>query len=236
MSITFNSFPDSESMNASLANLIAERLTDAIGKRGQASLVVSGGNTPRKLFARLSTVQLDWQKVTITLADERWTDVTSEQSNEYMVRNALLINFASDANFIGLKSDHHHALDAVQTCSDALANIRQPFDIVLLGMGDDGHTASLFPGVNELSTALDMQSQQDIVAIKPDPLPEHAPFERLSMTLPKILDSRWVVLLISGKHKLKVYNDALAGDDPLVLPIRSVLRQSKTAVSCYWAP
>lgn len=219
-----------------LAGSIIEQLQRAIAERGRAGFVVSGGETPRALFSRLSRQVLAWDKVTITLADERWIDTDSAQSNENLVRSALLIDKAASAHFIGLKTAHIKAADAEKDRERAVSELAAPFDIVLLGMGDDGHTASLFPNSKVLPSALNMQSKQKFIAITPDPLPEHAPFERLSMTLPLLLNCRWLVLLIAGNSKLNTYNDALAGDDIKKMPVRGVLKQSFTPVSSYWAP
>ncbi|MBN1378061.1 MAG: 6-phosphogluconolactonase [Gammaproteobacteria bacterium] len=236
MSVQFKSFSDRQSMVEQLTAAITVQMQKAISERNRASLVVSGGETPKSLFTQLSRQRLEWDKVTITLADERWTDTSSVQSNEYLVRSTLLVNEAAEACFIGLKSDHDSATTAEKDCENALRAIESPFDVVLLGMGDDGHTASLFPGANRLSEALDMRSDLRVLAITPEPLPKQAPFERMSMTLPCLLNSRWMVLLIAGNDKLSVYNSALAGNDILKMPVRAVLQQSVTPVSSYWAP
>ena len=236
MSVQFNSFPDSESVSTVLAQAIADRLKQAITQRQNASLIVSGGNTPRRLFQELSRLELDWSKVTLTLTDERWTNPATEQSNEYLVRSNLLINEARNARFIVLKTEHKQINDAVESANDTFKTMQRPFDVVLLGMGDDGHTASLFPGSRQLDAALDSDNRQAVMRITPDPMPEHAPFERISMTLPALLDSRWIMLLISGLNKLNTYSEALSGDDLKKMPIRSILLQNQTPVSVYWVP
>jgi 6-phosphogluconolactonase len=219
-----------------LNGVITERLQQAISERGQASLVVSGGETPRPLYAQLSKQPLAWDKVTITLADERWVEPSSAQSNEYMVRSTLLVHDAAQACFIGLKTDHASAIEAEKDCATLLCTIATPFDVVVLGMGNDGHTASLFPKAAALPAALDPENKRQLMAITPDPLPEHAPSERITMTLPLLLNCRWLVLLLAGNDKLNTYNEALAGDDIMKMPVRGVLKQSSTPVCSYWAP
>ena len=236
MSVQFASFPDRDRMTDQLLSDLMYRLDRAIADRGVASLVVSGGETPRQLFHKLSQQPLAWENVFITLADERWTDVNSEQSNEHLARSILLKDEAARANFVGLKTEHTEAAAALSVCEKRLGNIPAPFDVVLLGMGNDGHTASLFPGADTLPQALDLKSGRRLAAITPDPLPEQAPFPRISMTLPQLLQSRWLVLLLAGYEKYGVYNAALAGDDTDQMPVRGVLKQSSVPMAVYWSP
>jgi len=217
---------------AHLAGDIATRITEAIARQGQASLVVSGGSTPRLLFQDLSHQKIDWDKVLITLADERWVDTADPASNERLVRSLLLQNAAAKARFVGLKNEALSAREGEKKCTKALAAIRRPFDLVLLGMGNDGHTASLFPGAMQLSAALAMHSGSDCMAI----IPPQGPFERMTLTLPALLDSRKIILHITGEEKKAVLEKALADGPEEQMPIRCILRQQQTPVQIYWAP
>ena len=223
-------------MARTLALQLSERLTAAIHERGCASLIVSGGSTPRDLFGKLSQYELSWQYVTVSLSDERWVSPASEDSNENLVRRLLLKNEASIATFVPLKNHHGSPDTGEQECEAALAEIPSPFDVVILGMGDDGHTASLFPYADDLDAALDLNSGKQCKAIVPKELPEHAPYARMTMTLPRLLESKHIILLFSGDAKWSLYEEAVAGDDVRQYPVRSVLKQSKTPVSVYWAP
>lgn len=236
MTTQLNTFPNREAMVQSLAGLIASKLQYAVDSRDNASLIVSGGNTPKSLFLQLAGQPLDWSKVWISLADERWVDATSVDSNEYHVRQILLTGQASQARFIPLKTADEDPQRACKDREPALAVLPSPFDLVLLGMGDDGHTASLFPFAEALDKALDMDSNKTLLTLMPASLPVHAPYPRITMTLPRLLDSRLIVLLLSGSNKFAVYNHALSGKKVMEMPIRAVLRQSEIPVMVYWAP
>lgn len=236
MGLELQTFDDRSVMTAALADTITERLNAAIAARGAASLIVSGGTGPRPLFEALAQRELPWRKVTVSLADERWVDPASPDSNERLVRTTLLTGHARDARFVPLKTPHARPEEGERECQAALATIPSPFDIVVLGMGEDGHTASLFPGAHKLAAALDLSSDRQCQAITPAVLPSNAPYPRMTMTLPRLLTSRWIALLLAGQTKLDVYRQALAGEDVTVMPVRAVLHQTQTPVATYWAP
>ena len=215
-----------------LADVIADSLAKAIKERGQASMVVSGGSTPKLLFHHLSLKKIDWQKVTITLADERWVSTTDPSSNELLVRSQLLQNHADCAHFIGLKNNAPTAVDGEQACHYTIGMIPRPFDVVILGMGNDGHTASFFPGAEELNKALDMLSGRHCIAIAPP----DAPHKRLTLTLPTLIDSREIILHITGDSKKKVLDKVLTEDPSNDMPISWILKQQQTPVRIFWAP
>lgn len=236
MGLELQTFNDRSALAAALADAIATRLDAAIDTRGAASLIVSGGTGPRPLFEVLARRELPWEKVTVGLADERWVDPASPDSNERLVRTTLLTGPARAARFVPLKTPHARPEDGERECGGALAMMPSPFDIVVLGMGEDGHTASLFPGAHELPAALDLNSGRQCQAITPAILPSHAPYPRMTLTLPRLLNSRWIALLLTGQEKLEVYRQALAGEDATVMPVRAVLHQNQTPVVTYWAP
>ncbi|AOV97219.1 6-phosphogluconolactonase [Edwardsiella hoshinae] len=228
--VTFNEWNSAQALNEQLAGDIAARLRHGIAVRGQASLVVSGGRTPLGLFAHLREQALDWSRVIITLADERWVDAQDEASNERLVRAHLLQGAASAARFIGLKNDAATPFAGAAASEAALAAIPRPFDVVILGMGDDGHTASLFPGAENLFPALAMESGRLCMGMTP----LTAPLDRITLTLPALLDSRHIYLHLVGDTKRQVYMQALGGAEVNEMPIRAVLQQSRTPVDVYW--
>ena len=232
MGVREHLYPDVESLNEACAAAVAEALRAAIGARGAATLVVSGGRSPEPVFARLSREDLPWEAVWVTLADERWVPTDSEDSNERLVRRALLDGNAAGARFLGLKTAAATPEVAVADREAALARLPRPFDLVLLGMGEDGHTASLFPDAAETETALDPAGTSLCAAVRP----LSAPHPRLSLTLPALLASRRIVLLISGAAKWQVYDRASRPGPVSELPIRAVLRQDVAATDIYWAP
>jgi 6-phosphogluconolactonase len=227
-----HTFPDRQTLTASLAEHLATVLRRSITAQGRASLAVSGGSTPVPLFERLSTADLPWQHVLITLADERWVDSLSPDSNEALVRRHLLQNRAAEARFIGLKTAAATAEEGEAECLQQLRrSIPLPFTAVLLGMGNDGHTASLFPCAEQLAHAADMGCGTLCAVLRP----QTAPYERMSLTLPTLLAAEEIVLHITGLDKKAVLDKALAAGPPEAMPIRFILRQQTVPVSVYWA-
>lgn len=232
MAIIIKEFSDRTSLVEELARQIEELLNRGIATTGRASIALSGGSTPVELFENLSLLDLSWKDVDITLVDERWVKATDKNSNERLVRNHLLQHRAAAANFIAMKNSAVTAGAGEKGCEKQLQNISRPFDVLVLGLGGDGHTASLFPGAKKLAAATAMDSGRTCMALTP----LTAPHERMSLTLPVILDSRQLFLHITGPEKKDVLKRAL-GDGPLEdMPIRFVLRQQLTPLSVYWAP
>jgi 6-phosphogluconolactonase len=220
------------SQAAALAAAIAAVLTETLGHRALASLVVSGGHTPRDMFVQLAQQPLDWSRLLVTLADERWVDTDNEDSNERMVRAALLQKGAVGARFIGLKSNARGPEEGAGVAWAALQTLPRPFDAVVLGMGDDGHFASLFPGSLALAAALDARAPPDCVAVRPP----SAPHARLSLNLSALLQSRRIFIQIMGAQKWQIYKAARGSGPEAAMPIRAILRQNQVPVAVYWCP
>jgi len=225
-------FADLETLSRDLAAQIAASLTTAIGARGLASLVVSGGRSPVKLFENLRSRPLDWGRVCIALADERWVAPEDAASNERLVRDVLLKDLAASARFLGLKNGAPTPDLGAVSAWETFARVPRPFDAVILGMGDDGHTASLFPGSPNLPSALNRSAAAGCIGMW-SPV---APHPRLSLNLTALLDSRRIVLLITGESKWRTYAAACADGPAEDMPVRAVLRQSRTAVDVMWSP
>ncbi|HEX7012411.1 MAG TPA: 6-phosphogluconolactonase [Steroidobacteraceae bacterium] len=225
-------FPDSLALAHALCGELKVDLEEAIEARGQASLVVSGGRTPVKLFEQLSAEPLDWAKVRVTLADERWVETNSSESNERLVREKLLTGRAATAHFVGLKNPAPTPEAGADWATRALTRVPRPFDVVVLGMGEDGHTASLFPGSMALARALDPSAAPACIAVNALK-PPHA---RVSLNLAALLDSRRIVLHIEGDTKWQVYQQARQPGPPAELPVRAILQQREVPVDVYWAP
>lgn len=223
-------YPGRDALVEALRDTIADDLRTAIRTRGCASLVLSGGSTPRSLFAALSRQRLPWGKVRITLADERWVAPDHPDSNERLVRDHLLQREASAASLLGLKTPEPTPEAGREACEHRLATFERPFDVVVLGLGTDGHTASLFPGAAQLASGLDLRSPRACLAVR-SPV---APHPRMSLTLAALLDSRRLVLHITGDRKWQVYQQALEPGPVEALPIRAVLRSGQLEV--WWAP
>ncbi len=226
-----HTFPDQQTLVSALAEHLAAALRRDIAAQGRASLAVSGGSTPLPLFERLSALDIPWRNVLITLADERWVDAASPDSNEALVRRSLLRNRAEAATFIGLKTAAATAMEGAADCEAQLAALPRPFTAVILGMGNDGHTASLFPCAPQLAEAADLRCGTRCAALRP----QTAPHERISLTLPALLDAREIILHITGPEKKAVLKRALAAGPPEEMPVRFILRQQTVPVAVYWA-
>lgn len=221
-------FENREALDTALAIHVGGLLSRDIEKRGNASLAVSGGNTPKGMFAALSQLKLPWNKVCITLVDERWVDVDSPDSNERLVRENLLQNAAADALFVGLKSGAANAEQGLAETGARLAQLPMPFSCVILGMGGDGHTASWFPQASNLSALLDPQSELMLGSSNP----VTAPHQRITLTLAAVLRSSAIILHITGEDKRAV----LAESTHKHHPIAAVTAQNNNPVSIWWTP
>jgi 6-phosphogluconolactonase len=225
-------FESSDALARALAAQIAASLAAAVAARGLASLVVSGGKSPIRLFELLREEKLDWSRVCIALADERWVDTNDPDSNEKLVRDHLLRGPAAAARFHGLKNGAPTPDMGAVSAWETFARVPRPFDAVVLGMGDDGHTASLFPGSPNLPRALNAAAVAGCVGM----WAPVAPQARLSLNLSALLDSRRVVLLLSGAGKWRTFLAASAPGPIEDMPVRAVLRQARTPLQVMWAP
>jgi 6-phosphogluconolactonase len=225
-------YADMETLARELAAGVAGSLTAAIGARGLASLVVSGGRSPVRLFEILRTQPLEWDRVCVALADERWVAPDDPASNERLVRDVLLKDHAASARFLGLKNGAPTPDLGAVSAWETFARVPRPFDAVILGMGDDGHTASLFPGSPNLPRALNPAAVAGCVGM----WAPVAPQPRLSLNLTALLDSRRIVVLITGESKWRTFAAACAAGPVEDMPIRALLRQSRTPVDVLWSP
>ncbi|MCI5208793.1 MAG: 6-phosphogluconolactonase, partial [Candidatus Electrothrix sp. ATG2] len=160
--VTFQNF---EILAAELADQIGQSLRKGIAAHGRASLVVSGGSTPKPLFKQLSRLDIPWQNVVITLVDERWVVPSDPASNEQLVRQHLVQDRAAKATFVGMKNFAATAGEGESGCEQNLRKVPRPFTVLILGMGNDGHTASLFPGSAQLAAATAMHSGTTCMAV-----------------------------------------------------------------------
>lgn len=225
-------FGNRDELAADFADAIAGRLRTGIAEHGAASLAVSGGTTPALFFKALSRHDdVDWDKVVVTLVDERWVDETSDRSNARLVKADLLQGPAAAATFVPLYSGGDEPDDAALVRTrKALEAVPIPFEVVILGMGADGHTASFFPGGDNLRQALG--DDVDVLAM-------HAPGAgepRVTLSLNKLMHTRGLYLHIEGEEKAKVLDMALAIGSAEDMPIRAVLRQTELPVTVYWCP
>lgn len=223
-------FEDAEQTAQALARQVAQQLRLALAARGLATLVVSGGRTPVRFLELVARTDLDWSKVTITLADDRWVADDHPDSNADLVRRHLLNGLASKARFVPLVNAVVSPEQHLPTAERHLAGLTRPFDVVVLGMGEDGHTASLFPAAAGTDAAMDLRSPQQLALITPG----QAAHRRITMTLRTLLDARSVALLIQGESKravVEVASIGLAQD----YPIAAILQQHTVPVDIFYS-
>jgi 6-phosphogluconolactonase len=235
-----NSFENDEALSDALCERIVSDLSAGIEKNGRAYLAVSGGNTPKKVFEKLSKSDLFWTKVIVTLVDERWVKPNDLKSNEKLVKEHLLQNKARTALFIPLKNVEITAKDGEKITRNRLKSIKN-FDVVILGMGDDAHTASFFPHpkstsslaltahAKELDTAFNTQEFCCATTATVEPL------ERMTLSRGFLLSTKNLILHIEGKKKKEVFDLACASDDMYEKPIISMMQQEKPILEVYYA-
>ena len=197
-----------------ISRTIFDKLEKDICENGQSTFIVSGGSSPVQIFKDLSAMQAKWSDINISLVDDRVVDINHDDSNEKLVNNVLIKDEAKDANFISLCNQ-----------SKDLLNLKRPFGIMLLGMGEDGHFASLFPKLIETNPEyFDLESDPEIFFTEPMGNPCH---RRVSMNLSMILESKDIFLLVSSEKKLEVLNQAKSDKS---LPLYYLLNQSKVNI------
>ena len=206
---------------------IAATLARAIDTQGEARLAVSGGRSPIALFAALADADLDWRRVTICLVDERAVPPDHADSNAALVREHLWVRRAAVARFEPLVDDPND-IDGCVRRANATA---KPVTLAILGMGDDGHTASLFPDAPQTARGLDPTNPQAYLAVDPPT----APHRRISMSLAALQQAQRLVLWIQGEAKRAVYARAAASATP-ALPVSLLLHQQSVPVDVYWSP
>jgi 6-phosphogluconolactonase len=228
---TTHSFTDRHALAVALAERVADCLSQAIAERGHALLAVSGGSTPALFFDCLARAELDWSKVQVTLVDERWVAESDERSNARLVRARLLQHAAAAALLVPLYSPESTPEAGQPIVARRIEALPLPFDVVILGMGLDGHTASFFPGGDRLDEALDPATDEAV-------LPMRAPGAgepRITLSLATLLKTRALFVHIEGKAKRRVLTDAQLGLGPgASYPIRAVLDQTAVPVAVYW--
>ncbi len=228
LGVVARSLSDPAQLANALAEAVAAALRTAIDSRGTATLVVSGGRSPIAFFERLAQQPLPWSQVVISLADERWVPVNHATSNEGLVRRHLLRGPAAAARFIGLYQVASNLEQAALKAEQALAEL-PPIDVLVLGMGDDGHTASLFPNSPNLDEALRADCPHRCLPL----LAPGVPHQRLSMSLPLLASARLPLLAIQGQGKLATLSEALAEGEVASMPIRAFLH---SPLEIYWCP
>lgn len=216
-----------EQLAEQLAEAVSEALRQDLAAQERVLLLLSGGSTPIPFFQALARQALPWERVDITLADERWVKESQEASNAGLVRRHLLQGNAAAANFIPLTTDDETPEQGVEAVTRRIETLPWPASLAVLGMGADGHTASLFPDSRELDLGLTTDAPVLAVRTPSQPLP------RITLSADRLHQARRHLLHITGDEKRSVLARALSGDDSRELPIRAFL---SCPLAIYWAP
>lgn len=232
MSLRTTEYSDRAALAAAVATHILADLQPAIAGTGHASLIVPGGTTPVAVFDILAATEFPWDKVTIIPCDERWVPSDHPDSNEGLIRRHLLQGRAKTARLVGLFRPAGRPADAIGDVTRCLAVIPRPFSSVFLGMGEDGHFASLFPGRAETGPALDLDSKDSVMVLS-EPAKGHP---RIGLTLPALIDCSHVLLAVTGAEKRIVLQRAIDNINTDTYPIAALLRQKRTPIDILLCP
>lgn len=223
---------DRPALARALAAGVAEALRARLARDGAAGLAVSGGRTPVAFLETLAGEPLDWTRIAVTLVDERWVPETSERSNAALVRRHLLKGAAAAARFVPLFTGDPTPEAGLAAATAAVASLPARFAAVVLGMGDDGHTASFLPGAKALAAAIDPAGTAPLTIVRAPAANE----PRLTFTLPRLVAADRLFLHIEGMAKRAVLERARAGTDAAELPIRAVLNTLRSPLDVFWSP
>ena len=221
-----------EEMADAVAGDIGFIVESAIDARGAALLALPGGNTPKPIYKKLAAAKLEWKRVTLIPGDERLVPMQSELSNVRAIAQAFLPTGARVIPITGDIADYHLAGNSADA---RLQDLKWPPDLVWLGMGADGHTASIFPGP-DLEDALTAPKSRRAVGVMPDPMPADAPVARVTLTRAAILSARTILIAITGQPKRDLLEQAIKDGHSSKLPIGRVLAECDQPIDVHWAP
>ncbi|MCK7595473.1 6-phosphogluconolactonase [Pseudomarimonas salicorniae] len=226
--------PDAGAFAAALASRLGELIDRALTERGRAVLALAGGRTPFAAYRLLAAQARDWSRVSLLATDERWVDADHAHRNEAEMRRAF--EAASGVHFVPLVPAKADGAPNAEFAEARLVDLDAPFDAVVLGMGGDAHTASLFPGSPGLDSAIDPSSAGSAFVVTPQPLPPEAPHARITLGLARLKRSHARILGITGDGKRKVWQSVLDAEPSADRPIGLFLHDAAAPVAVYWSP
>jgi 6-phosphogluconolactonase len=225
-------YDDRDELADAVAGDIGFIIESALDARGEALIAIPGGSTPLPVYRKLAEAKLNWKKVTIIPTDDRLVPLTDDQSNIRAIAQAFL---PAGARVFPITSDIADYKLAGNSANAKLADLKFPLDLAWLGMGADGHTASIFAGP-DLEDALNAPNGRHAVGVMPDPLPPEAPVARVTLTRSAILSARTVLITITGNDKKALLEGAIADGQSSKLPIGRVLAEAEQPIDIHWAP
>jgi 6-phosphogluconolactonase len=225
-------YEDGDELAEAVAGDVGFIIESALDARGQSLIALPGGRTPAPIIAKLAQAKIKWKHVTIIPTDDRLVKVDSPLSNVAMLAKAFLPLGARVLPIGSENADHQMAGKAADA---RLQDLHWPPDLVWLGMGEDGHTASIFPGP-DLDEALNAPKARRAVGVMPDPLPAEAPVARVTLTRSAILSARTLTVVVTGEKKKALLEQAIADGQSSKLPIGRVLAEAEQAIDIHWAP
>ncbi|SFJ60619.1 6-phosphogluconolactonase [Sphingomonas sp. NFR04] len=225
-------YDDTAEMGDALAGDVQFIIESAIDARGAAVIALAGGRTPGPIYAKLSNAKLDWKRVTIIPTDDRIVPMGDPMSNVTGLAKVFLPLGARVIPVVSEKADDYKA--AGRAADARLQDFHWPLDLCLLGMGADGHTASIFPGP-DLAEALTGPKERRALGVMPDPLPPEAPVPRVSLSLAAIVSARALMIAITGQEKKDVLERAISEGAGSTLPIGRVLAETELPVDIHWS-
>lgn len=222
-----DTFDDADALAGAASAAVAQALHAGIDARGRASLIATGGRSPHGTYDRLVETSIDWSRVTVSLSDDRFVPPEDPASNEKLVRERLLIGRAAAARFLPLRHDTPTP-EASAEIADPLLAALAPYDMLLLGMGEDGHVASLIPGSPVLEAGMDLAGTRSVLGVPAGV--GTPPLARITLTLPALISARATLILIAGERKREIIERERG------LPVHALLEQAKGPVRVLWTP
>jgi 6-phosphogluconolactonase len=223
---------DASEFAGAVAAEVGTVVEGAVGERGECLLALPGGGTPRPIFRKLAAAALPWDAVTLIPTDDRLVEPTSHLSNARLLQESFA---GTGARVLALASDEADVQRAGDAADARLQELRWPPNLVWLGMGEDGHTASIFAGP-DLDEALNAPGTRRAVGVRPDPLPPEAPVARVTLTKASILAADALLITVTGDRKKTLLEQALSQGGSSDLPIGRVLADCEGPVTIHWCP
>ena len=234
MAWTETKHASADALAAAVAKRALSAIDGALKLRGMAIAAIAGGRTTPPVLRHLAAERRDWSKLTILPTDERWVAADNADCNLRQLQESF--TGVNGVRWIALAPTRPRGKANATYANTTLESVDEAFDLCLLGMGADGHFASLFPGAENLQEALDPATRDAAIAIVPDPMPSAGPHPRISLTLARLLHSRQIILAITGADKRAMLERALDENDPLNLPVAALLRAPGRTIEIHWSP